>query len=204
MVKVPYSLLADASFDIPSMLGEMLGERIGRFLNGWFTVDGTGASQANALLNSTSTGKTSAGATAITFAELLGLIHSVDIAYRSGAKFMFHDSILEYLRKQVDGSGNLIWQQSYRENEPDRIHGYGYVINNDMTGTTNALPVTATKHVVFGQLNKYKVRRVAEVRFYRLQELYRGNDQDGFVTLVRYDGNLLDTGTDPVKHLLQA
>lgn len=204
MVKVPFRLMRDSAFDIPSMLGNMFGERFGRFINTWITSSGTGGSQAKALLRSTTLGVTSAGATAITFDELLGLIHSVDIAYRGGAKFMFHDSILEYLRKQVDADDRPIWQVSYRENEPDRIHGYGYVVNNDMPATSSSAPVSATKHVVFGQLSKYKCRRVAEVRMYRLQELYRANDQDGFVSLMSFDGHLLDTGTAPVKHLLQA
>lgn len=203
MIKVPYELMEDSSVDLASIIGAALGERIGRFTNTRYTT-GTGASQAYGLINRTTLGKTTAGATAITFAELLDLIHSVDVAYRPGSQFMMHDTILGYLRKQVDGNGNLIWQQSMREGEPDRIHGYGYVINNDLAAASSSAPVSASKHVVFGQLSKYKIRRVAGARLLRLDELYRGNDQTGFVAMIREDGNLLDTGTAPVKHLLQA
>jgi hypothetical protein len=52
-------------------------------------------------------------------------------------------------------------------------------------------------------LSKYYIRRVNEVRIYRLEERYRDNDQDGFVAFVREDGNLMDAGTAPVKYLQQ-
>jgi HK97 family phage major capsid protein len=57
--------------------------------------------------------------------------------------------------------------------------------------------------MLFGNLKKYKVRQVREIRMYRLQERYRDNDQDGFVAFGRQDGNLLDAGTAPVKKLTQ-
>jgi HK97 family phage major capsid protein len=66
------------------------------------------------------------------------------------------------------------------------------------------LPATATKSLLFGVLPRYKVRRVRDVRMYRLTERYRDTDQDGFVAFMRLDGKLLNAGTCPVKHLLQA
>jgi HK97 family phage major capsid protein len=57
--------------------------------------------------------------------------------------------------------------------------------------------------VVFGALNKYKVRQVQTLRVRRLVERYAELDQEGFVGFLRQDGNLLDAGTNPVKYIAQ-
>ena len=57
--------------------------------------------------------------------------------------------------------------------------------------------------VLFGQLRMYKVRQVGEIRIFRLLERNRDNDQDTFLAFARGDGNLLDAGDNPVKHLIQ-
>jgi len=101
-ILVPYELLEDSAFDIPSVLGEMLGERLGRILNTKFTT-GSGAATPNGIVTASSVGKTTASGTAITWDEVTDLIHSIDPAYRNGAAFMFHDGIYQYLRKLKDG-----------------------------------------------------------------------------------------------------
>ena len=58
--------------------------------------------------------------------------------------------------------------------------------------------------IVFGDLSKYKIRTVNQMRFYRLEERYRDKDQDGFIAFCREDGGLLNAGTDPVKRLTMA
>jgi len=44
---------------------------------------------------------------------------------------------------------------------------------------------------------------VSTLRLRRLVERYADADQEGFVGFSRADGDLLDAGTDPVKHLIQ-
>ena len=56
------------------------------------------------------------------------------------------------------------------------------------------------KSILFGRLDKYKVRVVQDVRMLRLTERYADNLQVGFVAFLRCDGRLLDAGTNPVKH----
>lgn len=197
-VLVPYELIQDSQFDIAGMLGSMLGERLGRISNTKFTT-GTGAATPKGITICSTLGVTSATATVITADELLGLVHSIDPAYRNGARWMFHDGILLYLRKLKDGEGRYLWQQGMG-GAPDSLWGYPYTINQDMQSTV----ATATKTVLFGQLSKYKIRRAGGLRLYRLQERYRDTDQDGFVAFLRQDGNLLTSATAPVKHILQA
>ena len=112
---------------------------------------------------------------------------------------MFNDTTLLLLRKLKDSQNNYLWQVGNNTGVADRINNRPYTINDDM-----ASPATGVKTVLFGALRQYKVRMVREVRFYRLSELYRINDQDAFVAFLRFDGNLLDAGDNPVKHLIQA
>lgn len=203
-VKVPYELLEDSAFDIPSIVGSMLGERIGRILNTKFTT-GTGTATPYGIVNAATAGVTTASATAIKYDEVIDLIYSIDRAYRNAScSFMCNDDIVKYLRKLKDGTGNYLWTKATGPGEPDMIDQYPLVINNDMTGDTSGALVTATTTLLFGQLNKYKIRMVRGVRSYRLTERHRESDQDAFVSFVRADGGLLNAGGNPVKYLIQA
>ncbi len=195
-VLVPFELLEDTAFDLPSILGAMLGERLGRGTNRKFTL-GTGASTAKGIVTAATLGKTCASQTVFTADEVVQLIHSVDPAYRNGAGFMMHDNQILAMRLLKDGIGRPLWQPGYELGVPDRILGYGLTINQHMDGAA----VSATKVMLFGLLSKYMIRTVGGVRMYRLQERYRDNDQDGFMAFLREDGNLLDAGTHPVKYM---
>ncbi len=198
-ILVPYVLLQDSIVDLPSIIGQMFGERLGRITNTKYTT-GTGAATAKGIITAASSGVTSASSSAIAADELFGLVHSIDPAYRtSGCGWMMHDSILLALRKLKDGIGRYLWQDGLESNTPDRLLGYPITINQDMASSL----ATTNKTLLFGQLFKYKIRRVGEMRMYRLQERYRDTDQDGFIAFIREDGNLLTAGTAPVKYLVQ-
>lgn len=198
-VKVPVELLEDSAFNLAVEIGSMLGERLGRITNRHFTT-GDGAAKPNGIVTAATVGKTTASATAISSDEILDLIHSVDPAYRINAGFMFHDNILLAIRKLKTGTGEYLWQPGLQSGVPDRIAGYAYTINQHMQSSL----ATATRTMVFGALNKYKVRDVSGVRLVRLNERYADADQVGFLAFSRHDGNLLDAGTNPVKAMLQA
>lgn len=197
-ILVPYELLEDAVIDLPTVLGDMLGERLGRIQNEKYTT-GSGAATAKGIVTAATLGATTAGATAILTNELYTLIHSVDPAYRQGAGFMMNDAILLQIRLLKDLNGAYMWQPNVQLGLPDTLAGYPVAINQDMDASLTAL----YKTVLFGQLNKYKIRKVNEIRIYRLQERYRENDQDAFLAFTREDGNLLTAGTAPVKYLQQ-
>ena len=199
LILVPVELLEDSAFNIAAVIGQMLGERLGRISNTKFTT-GTGAATPRGLLTASTLGVTAASATAIAADEILDLLHSIDPAYRIGARFMMHDSILLSVRKLKDANGQYLWSDGLKGGTPDTLAGFPVSINQDMQSSV----VTATKTIVFGQLNKYKVRQVRSIRLRRLVERYADTDQEGFVAFLRQDGNLLDAGTAPVKHLLQA
>ncbi len=206
MILVPVELMEDSAFDLPTIIGAMCGERIGRSQSDYFTT-GTGASQPTGIVTAATVGVTTASATAIKYDELVDLVHSVDPAYRTSPSvgFMFHDLILSYLSKLKDGQGRPIWDNSQQGSlgaSTIKVGGreYKFTINQSMDSTV----ATTKKTVLFGDFSKYKIRDVASVRLRRLVERYADSDQEGFVAFARADGNLLDAGTHPVSVLKQA
>lgn len=196
-IKVSYELLQDSMFNLPALLGSMMGERIGRITNSRFT-NGSGAGTARGIVPASTLGYTAASATSIAADEILRLIHSVNPAYRAGAGFMFHDSISLALELLKDGQGRYLWSAGLASGKADSLAGYPVTINQDMDSS-----IAATKKtMLFGQLSKYKIRTVQEARMYRMEERFRDTDEDGFILLTREDGNLLDAGSHPVRHLL--
>ena len=199
IVRVSLELLQDSAFDMDPLLSELFGERLGRIGNAQLTT-GTGSGQPNGIVTASSAGKTAASATAITFDEIIDLFHSIDPAYRASPRcsFMFNDSTLASIRKLKDGDGNYLWQSADgRSGEPATILGRPYVVNQAMASIA-----TGNKTVLFGDMNKYVVRRVRDFTLLRLAERYADFYQVGFLAFNRIDGELLDTAA--VKHLVQA
>ena len=199
MVRVPVNLVQDSAFDLDAFLSETFGERIGRIQNTHFTT-GTGANQPTGITTQSVLGVTAAGTASITPDELIDLEHSVDVAYRTqGASFMMRDGTVQHVRKLKDGMGNYIWQPGMQAGSPNSINGYPYTVNNDM-----AALATGVISVLFGQLNRYKIRDVKGFTLLRLVERYADLLQVAFFAYSRADGMLINAGGDPVKHILQA
>jgi len=196
LVQVSAEILEDSAFDLPSILGAMLGERLGRILNEHCTT-GDGDSKPRGIAVAASVGEETDSATAIESDELIDLEHSVDPAYRSNARWMMHDKVVAAIRKLKDEYDQYLWQPGIQQGVPDRLLGYPVVINQDMPDTLEA----GAKPVLFGDLSKYKIRLAGQVRNRRLVERYADTDQEGFVSFIRADGDLLDAGTGPVKAL---
>lgn len=199
-LKVPYELLEDAAFDFVSWIGAALGERLGR-IQATKATTGNGAGTMKGIVTASSLGVTAASASSVAPDELMDLVHSVNPAYRNGpgVGFMLNDATVLHLRKKKDGNGQYLWQPGMQAGVPDRLIGYPVIISQEMSSIA-----TGVKSILFGQLSKYKVRQVNSIRLYRLVERHRESDQDAFIAFLRADGNLLDAGTAPVKHLIQA
>ena len=195
MVKVSVELLQDSAVDIEALIGSSLGTRIGRILNEHLTT-GTGTGQPNGVVTASTLGHTAASNSAITFGELLALKHSVDPAYRPGAVWMFNDTTLLALKSLVDLDGRPLFQAGYAMGEPDRIDGDPYVINQDV-GDVAASTVSA----LYGQFSKYLVRDVLGITMLVLRERFADTHSVAFLAFARHDGDLLDAGTNPIKHL---
>lgn len=195
-VLVSVQLLQDSAFDLDAFLADKLATRIARAYNGHFTV-GTGTGQPTGVITAATLGNQgiTGETTSLITDDLINLEHSVDPAYRNGAKFMMHDSTLKIIKKLKDSIGRPLWTPGLAEKEPDAINGYAYTINQSM-------PVMAAsaKSIAFGNLKNYYIRRVNSAISMRLTERYADYGQVGFLLWQRFDGNLVDAGTHPIKY----
>jgi len=186
LVLVPVELTEDANFDIPSLLGELLGERLGRIINTRCTT-GTGAAQPTGVVTTATAGVTTGASGAIIVDELYDLQHALDVAYRSrpGVAWMSHDLIVKALRKLQDNEWRKYWEPSLLTSVPDRLLGSPFFTNNDMASALATTNIT----LLYGDFGNYKIRQVRQIRLRRLVERYADTDQEGFVAFMRLDGN---------------
>jgi HK97 family phage major capsid protein len=218
LVLVPIQLIEDSYFDIDAMVTSLLGTRLGRNKNYYCTV-GSGSSQPTGIVTAAVTagsiyvaggGSTSGETSTFTYADLVNLEHTVDPSYRSkpSAKFMFNDVVLKGLKLLVDGNSRPLWQpglvSSFREGAgvdtiKPTILDHDYVINQDM-----AVPASAAVSMLFGDMSKFKVRTVDDVRLIVMHERYMDYLQLGYTAFIRYDSNLVDAGTHPVAVFKQS
>lgn len=205
LVLVSLQLLQDSGVDIEAFVAKKLGQRLGRAENTYFTT-GTGTSQPQGYITGGTTGKTTASATAITFNEIIDLVHSVDAAYRASGncRFKLHDLVLAYVRKIRDDSGGSglgrpIWEPSVQIGVPNSLLGYPYDINNDMASTV----ATTNKTMAFGDFTSgFVVRRVSGGQLIRMGERYIDYLQIGFHGFERADSGVQDASA--YKLLVQA
>lgn len=197
LIRVPLQLLQDSGIDIEPFIGRKAGERIGRIQNRHFTAGNGASGQPQGLITGATVGKTTAGATAITYDEMVDLIHSVDPAYRASGRcrWELHDLVLAYVRKIRDDSGGAgvgrpIWEPSVQKGVPDQLLGYEVTVNQHMDST-----VTATKKTIgFGDVQAaYVIRKVNGGQLMRLGERYADQLQVGFFAFQRADGLVQDS-----------
>ena len=197
-LRVSKELADDSIFAMESVIGGLLGERLGRLANLQLTT-GSGSSAPNGIVTASALGKTAAATAAITADEIIDLVHAVDPAYRGApsVRFMFNDATLAAIRKLKDGDGNYLWNMgNVQQGVPGSLLGYAYSINQAMDTLA-----AAKKVVLFGDFQKYLVRKVGQPLIGAIQ------DKDfwpgfGIAGYIRFDGELLDTGA--VKHLITA
>lgn len=200
MILVSVELLQDNVINLAQFLGTALGTRIGRITNTHFTV-GLGVNQPNGIVPASALGKTGTNGQTLSviYDDFVDLEHSVDPAYRVGAKWMMHDSSIKVVKKIKDTTGRPIWLPGMAVNAPDTILGYPFVINQDV-------PVMAAsaKSILFGSLDKYLIRDVTSISLLRLDERFADFHQVAFLAFSRHDGDLLNAGTNPVKYYINS
>ena len=202
----------DRSNFTSSLLAERLGTRIGRKRNTALTT-GTGTNEPYGLLTTvtaSATALTTASATAITKTELIKAMYKLDRAYMNSGSpnhgWMMHHTILGYLRTLDVGNTDTVQllTTSLIAGEPDRLLGMKVFINNDLASAnaTTGVPVTGSKHILFGDFSKYVVRLVRGITISRNDYLYWDKREVGFMGWQRLDGNLINANA--IKYITQA
>lgn len=208
LIQVPTELLEDSEFDLKAEIIDLLVERIWRGTNEAFTTaDGT--NKPKGITVGAAYGGSTSDDAALIYDDFVNLEHNIDPAYRQrpGTRFMFHDTVLKAAKKIKDLDGRPIWQgmtgNLMADAAPASLFGYNYTINQDMAAFVGGSTTLndGKKIILFGDLKKYIIRQVREMRIIRLNERYGELDQTAFVVFFRVDGDLLNAGTNPVKYM---
>lgn len=201
IITIPIELLQDSSIDVVALVNGRSRDRLGRTLNGGFTV-GTGSGQPFGWVPQSAAGKVGAAGqvTTILYDDCVDLQESVDNAYQESGtcRFMMHQQTRKVVRKIKDTAGRPIWADSYesgvKSGIPAQLLGRDVQINNDM-----AQPAASAKTMGFGDFSKYMIRDVMDITLFRFEDsAFVTKGQIGFLAWVRAGGNLLDA--QAVKH----
>lgn len=199
VITVPVELLQDSNVDVEAFVSDRISTRLGRITNRLYTT-GNGAAQPRGVQFAAPVGVTapngSSQVTAVTYASLVDLQHSVDPAYRqlNRTRWMFNDMTLRQLRKVVDGTSRPIFVPGYETgnplNAPDTILGRPIVINQAMPDMA-----ASAKSILFGDFSFYTIRDVMAMELLRFTDsAYAKKGQVGFLAWMRTGGNLVDVG----------
>jgi HK97 family phage major capsid protein len=187
LVKVSTELLQDSMFDLESYIAAEFARAFGVAEEEAFCV-GTGTGQPTGIFTASGgqVGVTAGGAAAITGDNLIDLIYALKSPYRRNAVFMMRDVTVSALRKLKDNNGAYLWQPSVQAGQPDRLLGYPiYTSPYAPAVAASSLPIA------FGDFSNYWIADRMGRTVQRLNELYAGNGQVGFIATERVDGKVI-------------
>ena len=194
-------LSQDNVIRIQSLLAETAGFALGQDAGGELTT-GNGSSKPNGIVTAAGNGGTAAltfGGTASTFfdyGDLGSLWSSVPAAARSRGAFMVSTDAFTKILTFRDDNGAPVLLSGSLAGQPI-LFGRPVIENPDMAAVGSA-----SKSVIFGDLNRYVVQRVAPLRVEISPHWQFGTDVITIKVVDRLDGDLLDTGA--VKYLVSA
>jgi len=190
-IALPLELIQDSAVDIVGFVVDRLATRIARVQNTHFTV-GAGTTLPDGVIPRAGVGKAGIVGQTLTviYDDLVDLKHSVDVAYRTGAKFMLNDLTVATVSKLKDTTGRPIWVPSVTAGAPDTLLGHAVQINNDV-----AVMGASARSIAFGDLSKYYIRDVSgTTSMLRFEDsAFALRHQVGFVGFTRSGGNLVET-----------
>ena len=187
LVNVSVELLQDSMFDLESYIAREFARAFGIAEEEAFCV-GTGTGQPTGIFTASggTVGVTASSPTAITVDNLIDLIYALKSPYRRNAVFLMKDITVSALRKLKDSNGAYLWQPSVQAGQPDRLLGYPlYTSPYVPAAEAGSLPIA------FGDFSNYWIADRMGRTVQRLNELYAGNGQVGFIAAERVDGKVI-------------
>jgi HK97 family phage major capsid protein len=187
-IKVSTELLQDSMFDLEGYLSEEFARALGVAEEQAF-IAGTGLGQPTGIFKATGgadIGTTAAAQAAIAFDDVVSLIYALKSPYRRNAVFLTHDATVSAMRKLKDANGQYLWQPSLQAGQPDKLFGYPLY-------TSPYVPTLAAGalSLAFGDFSNYWIADRQGRTLQRLNELYAGNGQVGFLITERVDGKVI-------------
>lgn len=195
LLLVSLQLLNDSAFDIDSVVRNAMATRLARKQNADFTTGG-GTTLPFGVVTGAASGKVGANGQTLSVItdDLIDLEHSVDPAYRQGARFMMHDSSFKVVKKLKDSQGRPLFLPGFTVGAPDTILGYPVSINQDV-----AVMAASAKSILFGNFQNYIIRDVIGVQMMVLRERFADYLQVGYIAFQRSDGRLVSAAS-PIKY----
>jgi len=186
LIRISMELLQDSMFDLEGYIADDFARAFGVAEEEAFCI-GTGVGQPTGIFRETGGGTIGVNAgNAINTDNLIDLIYALKSPYRRNATFLMRDITVSAIRKLKDGNGQYLWQPSVQAGEPDRLLGYRlYTSPYVPTVEAGALPVA------FGDFAHYWIADRMGRTVQRLNELFAGNGQVGFIATQRVDGKVI-------------
>lgn len=129
----------------------------------------------------------------IGFDDVLGMIETVDPAYRATGRCVFvaNDTTLAMLRGITDAYGHPLWSPAVAPGQPDTL--YGYPVQVDQNTSSVSSSASTTGGLLFGDfMSAMVVRQVNQSGVMRLTERYADFLQVGFLGWCRVDARSND------------
>ena len=187
LVKVSTELLQDSMFNLESYISSEFARAFGVAEEQAFCT-GNGVGQPTGIFteNGGEVGITLSSTSNITCDNIIELVHSLKSPYRRNAVFLMNDSTVSMLRKLKDTNGAYLWQPSLQAGQPDRLLGYPLY-------TSPYVPVVESNAltIAFGDFSNYWIADRMGRTIQRLNELYAGNGQVGFIATERVDAKVI-------------
>jgi HK97 family phage major capsid protein len=198
LVKVSMKLLQIASRGPEEIVNERLAYKFAvtqekAFLTGNGTGQPLGIFTASANgINTDRDVSTDNTTSAITSDGLQNALYSVKAQYRKNGKWLFHRDAVKMIRKLktgISGDTTYVWQAGLTAGQPDTLLGYPVLESEYVPNTfTTGLYVGA-----FADLTKYMIVDQIPYTIQRLNELYAGTNQIGFIGRLSTDGAPVDS-----------
>lgn len=196
ILKVSEELLFDNTYNLEGRLSRDFTNAARDASEAAF-VAGDGNKKPRGLILDADVGITAAAADALTFDEIIKLVHSLRPPYRRNARFLLNDNTSLALRLLKNNDGQYIWRASVEAGMPDRLLGYPVAYSENMPNMeANAKPIA------FGDFSYYTIYIRRGIVMQRLNEKYADTGEVGFKTHMRVDGLL--TLPEAVKVLQMA
>ncbi|NCC68531.1 MAG: phage major capsid protein, partial [Clostridia bacterium] len=191
IIKVSMKLLKTSALPIEQIIAERLAYKFAvaqenNFLNG----DGDGkplgifdAAGAGCIptTQDEATGNTAA---AVTADGLINAKYMLKAQYRGSARWIFHRDLMKMISKLKDGEGQYLWRPGMTDGAPDMILGIP-------VDESEYAPKTIGTGLYVGALcnwSNYWIAELQGVEMQRLNELYSGTSQIGFIGRMYADG----------------
>jgi HK97 family phage major capsid protein len=197
LIPVTLELLQDSAFDLEAWIRDQLITRLGRGTNVHFTT-GNGTTQPKGFIpGSARPASPLASATSISTDDLVEprALGRPGLPQGPSVGWQFNDGTLKVLKKLKDTQNRPLWLPGFAVKEPDTILA-------TRTSSTRTWPRAGVEQVarVRRLVEVHGPRRAQPAHHPRERALHR-NGQIGFFLFSRHGSNVLDAGTDPIKHL---